>query len=86
MHTLFSSQDSLLMQESNPVPAGFESLLGLSVPYLFLCKKGAGAEQGNCYRVTMRDFVGMEEVDAGTRKAGGRCKLEPWLYPGLTPA
>jgi len=59
VYTLFSAPDAILLQESHPVPAGFESLLGLSVPSLYVCKKAAAAEgAGVCFSITMRDFLG----------------------------
>ena len=36
--TLFASPRGLLPQEAHPVPDGFESLLGLHAPSLFVCK------------------------------------------------
>jgi len=70
VYTLFSSPEAILVQESHPVPAGFESLLGLCVPSLYVCKKAAANEgQGVCFSITMRDFLGMEQVDPSTRNA-----------------
>jgi len=70
VYTLFSSPEAILVQESHPVPAGFESLLGLCVPSLYVCKKAAANEgQGVCFSITMRDFLGMEQVDPVTRNA-----------------
>ena len=59
----------MLPQEAHPVPDGFESLLGLHAPSLFVCNKAAAQGGGGaCFAVTMRDFVGMEHLDA-TAKA-----------------
>jgi intraflagellar transport protein 140 len=67
---MFSAPEGILLQESHPIPAGFEALLGLSVPSLYVCKKAAAAEGGGvCFSVTMRDFLGMEQVDAATKNS-----------------
>ena len=63
--TLFASPRGLLPQEAHPVPDGFESLLGMAAPSLFVCNKAAAQSGGGaCFAVTMRDFVGMEHLDA----------------------
>lgn len=68
--TMFASPERIVLQESHPIPAGFEALLGLSVPSLYVCKKAAVAEGGGvCFSVTMRDFLGMEQVDPATKSA-----------------
>ena len=70
VYTLFAARDDIVLQESHPVPAGFESLLGVAVPSLFVCRKSALEEGGGvCFSVTMRDFLGMERADAETRAA-----------------
>ena len=68
--TLFASPRGLLPQEAHPVPDGFESLLGLAAPSLFVCNKAAAQGGGGaCFAVTMRDFVGMEHLDATAKAA-----------------
>lgn len=70
VYTMFSAPEGILLQESHPIPAGFESLLGLSVPSLYVCKKAAAADgSGVCFSVTMRDFTGMENVDPATKSS-----------------
>ena len=55
VYTLFAARDDIVLQESHPVPAGFESLLGVAVPSLFVCRKSALEEGGGvCFGVTMR--------------------------------
>lgn len=70
VYTLFAARDDIVLQESHPIPAGFESLLGVAVPSLFVCRKSALEEGGGvCFSVTMRDFLGMERADTETRAA-----------------
>ena len=70
VYTLFAARDDIVLQESHPMPAGFESLLGVAVPSLYVCRKSAHEEGGGvCFSVTMRDFLGMERADAETRAA-----------------
>ena len=70
VYTLFAARDDIVLQESHSIPAGFESLLGVAVPSLFVCRKSALEEGGGvCFSVTMRDFLGMERADAETRAA-----------------
>ena len=52
--TLFASPRGLLPQEAHPVPDGFESLLGLAAPSLFVCNKAA-AQSGGCTALTLPD-------------------------------
>ena len=72
--TLFASPRGLLPQEAHPVPDGFESLLGMAAPSLFVCNKAAAQSGGGaCFAVTMRDFVGMEHLDAHAKAALSAC-------------
>ena len=69
--TLFAAPRGLLLQEAHPIPTGFESLLGLTAPSLFVCNKSAAHDTGGgaCFAVTMRDFVGMEHLDPTAKSA-----------------
>ena len=53
----------LSLQETHPVPAGFDALLGVKVPSLFVRSVAPSSDSGGaCFGVTMRDFLGMERA------------------------
>eukprot|EP00727_Mastigamoeba_balamuthi_P001236 m51a1_g11109 putative intraflagellar transport protein 140 homolog (1388) ;mRNA; f:71491-76947 len=66
---------SLLHHETIPMPKGSDALLGVAVPHLFFATKGRGsastvdAKASLLMSVPMRNFTGMENVDAATRDA-----------------
>lgn len=74
--TLFVTNDgettgSIIQQDSLPVDAPADALLGISTPYIALLLRPDAVPAGGS-RVSlrsMRDFVGMEGADEATRKA-----------------
>ena len=66
----------LLLQDSFALAANHAALLGLTVPNIFFASKPEAADGAAAAAAVprvklrvMRDFVGMEEIDEGTRKA-----------------
>ncbi|XP_068100486.1 intraflagellar transport protein 140 homolog isoform X2 [Hyperolius riggenbachi] len=79
--SFFSTQEhGLLLQESYPRPAHFQSLLGIEVPHYYFTKK-PGEEnevsgEGDMPRIPLmvakkplRDFIGLEDCEKATRDA-----------------
>lgn len=79
--TLFATSDyGVLMQDSFPIAAVGESIMGIDVPYIFFMSRpvddddsddDGNISKGPLPRVkmrTMRDFVGLEKVNDDTKK------------------
>lgn len=79
--SFFSTEEhGLLLQDSFPLPAAYQTLLGMEVPHYYFAKKPEAEKKDEMEpgraplnqmvaRRPMRDFVGLEECDKATRDA-----------------
>ncbi|XP_075035600.1 intraflagellar transport protein 140 homolog [Mixophyes fleayi] len=82
--SFFSTQEyGLLLQESYPQPAAFQSLLGIEVPHYYFTKKPGEQEEDKpvaaevgtprvpnmVAKKPLRDFIGLEDCEKATRDA-----------------
>lgn len=67
--TFFATSDKgLILQDRFSLSDEVKGLLGVTVPYIFMCNQ-EGAGKARLQARLMRDFVGMEGVNGETRKA-----------------
>ncbi|XP_077305302.1 intraflagellar transport protein 140 homolog [Lithobates pipiens] len=81
--SFFSTQEhGLLLQESYPRPAAFQSLLGIEVPYYYFTRKSGEEDEKSVpgeegtpdipnmvAKKPLRDFIGLEDCEKATRDA-----------------